>query len=204
MLLLARDGATEYVIVEGADPIPAEQTAAREMAEYLKRVTGAEFRVVAEDPAAKPAKAIYLGWTAFAAGKGIDCAQLGREEWALKSFGNDIVITGGRPRGTLYGVYDFLEKDIGVYWLDRDTEVVPAKADLVLKPLDRRAMPAYGIYDWHGHDPEANRHRSEGRRDREAGRDARAYCACGQIPSRACTDIGHPGRAGPTPAQVRS
>lgn len=43
-LLLARDGATEYVIVTGANPSPAEQTAARELAEYLKKVTGAEFR----------------------------------------------------------------------------------------------------------------------------------------------------------------
>ena len=142
-LLLARDGATEYVIIQGADSIPAEQTAARELAEYLKKVTGAEFRTVAETAAEKPAKAIYVGWTKFAASKGIECARLGCEEWVVRTFRNDLVITGGRPRGTLYGVYDFLEKELGVYWLDRDTEVVPKRPTLALAAIDRRAIPVF-------------------------------------------------------------
>jgi len=145
-VVLTENGSTAYAIVTGANPIPAEQTAARELAEYLKKVTGAEFKTVAESAAEpKPAKAIYLGWTAFAAGQGIDCAKLGVEESVIKTVGDDLVITGGRPRGTLYGVYDFLEKELGVYWLDRDTEVVPKRPTLALAAIDRRAMPAYGI-----------------------------------------------------------
>lgn len=163
VLSLARDGATEYAIVAGAVPIPAEQTAARELAEYLQKVTGAEFKVVAESAAEpKPAKAIYLGWTAFAAGQGIDCANLGQEESVIRTVGSDLVITGGRPRGTLYGVYDFLQKDLGVHWLDRDTEVVPKRAALALAAMDRRTKPVFRIRCilpmWHvlvGRDPTA-------------------------------------------------
>ena len=142
VLALAQGGATDYVIVTGANPIPAEQTAARELAEYLKKVTGAEFRTVAESATEpKPAKAIHLGWTAFAAGQGIDCAKLRVEESVIKTVGDNLVIAGGRPRGTLYGVYDFLEKELGVYWLDRDTEVVPKRPTLALAAIDRRAIP---------------------------------------------------------------
>ncbi|MBU0607402.1 MAG: hypothetical protein KKI08_05920, partial [Armatimonadetes bacterium] len=119
-LRLSEGGRTTYAIIAGANPIPAEQTAARELAEYLEKVTGAEFRTVEETAAEKPVRAIYLGWTAFAAGEGIDCAKLGAEEWVIKTFGDSLVIAGGRPRGTLYGVYDFLENEAGVRWLDRD------------------------------------------------------------------------------------
>jgi len=155
-LVMAENGLTAYAIVTGAQPIPAEQTAAKELAEYLGKVTGAELKIVAESAAEpKPAKAIYLGWTAFAAGHGIDCAKLGVEESVIKTVGSDLVITGGRPRGTIYGVYDFLQKDLGVYWLDRDTEVVPRRATLTINALDRRAKPVFrmrcqgmGIWHW--------------------------------------------------------
>lgn len=144
-LRLSEGGRTEYVIVTGAKPIPAEQTAARELAECLKKVTGAEFRTIEETAAEKPVKAIYLGWTTFAADKGIDCAELGTEEWVVRTLGNDLIVTGGRPRGTLYGVYDFLENEVGVHWLDRDVEVVPRRPTLAVAALDRRAKPAFRI-----------------------------------------------------------
>lgn len=144
-LPLSEGGRTSYVIVTAAAPRPAEVTATRELAEYLGKVTGAEFRVVAESAAKKPGKAIYVGWTEFAARTGINCAKLGSEEWVVRTIGDDLVITGGRPRGTLYGVYDFLENQVGVHWLDRDTEVVPKRPTLTVGPLDRRAMPAFRI-----------------------------------------------------------
>lgn len=142
---LAQDGITEYAIVTAAAATSAEQTAARELADYLGKVTGAEFKTVTEAATAEPAKAIYLGWTAFAADKGIDCAKLGPEEWVVKSFGDDLVITGGRSRGTLYGVYDFLENQVGVHWLSRDSEVVPKRPTLAVGPLDHRAKPTFRI-----------------------------------------------------------
>jgi len=144
-IVLAENGLTAYAIVTGAQPLLAEQTAGKELAEYLKKVTGAEFKAVAETTAEKPAKAIYLGWTAFAASKGIDCAKLGPEESVIRTVGDDLIIVGGRTRGTLYGVYDFLQKELGVYWLDRDTEVVPKRPTLPLNAMDRRAMPALHI-----------------------------------------------------------
>jgi len=145
-LTLAENGTTAYEIVTGAQPLMAEQTAAKELAEYLKKVTGAEFKTVAESATEpKPAKAIYLGWTAFAASQGIDGTKLGVEESVIKTVGDSLVITGGRTRGTLYGVYDFLQKDLGVYWLDRSTEVVPKRPMLALAAIDRRAKPVFRL-----------------------------------------------------------
>jgi hypothetical protein len=148
-LILAAGGKTTFRIVAAANSMPAERTAAVELANYLKKVTGAEFPVVTESGAPVTSPAIYLGWTDFAASHGIDSAGLGAEEWLLRRVGDDLVITGGRQRGTLYGVYDFLERETGVYWLDRDTEVVPNRPELVLGSLNRRAEPAARIRHVH-------------------------------------------------------
>ena len=78
-LTLARDAKTDYVIVQAAKPTPDEQTAAAKLAAYLQTATGSEFKMLAEDPARRPAKAIYVGWTAFAAGHGVDTAKLDSE-----------------------------------------------------------------------------------------------------------------------------
>ncbi len=54
----------------------------------------------------------------------------------------NIAIAGGRPRGTLYGVYTFLEDYLGVRFLTIDhTHVPPVGAWRVVGPLDRSYRP---------------------------------------------------------------
>ena len=62
---LSTDGKPNVTIVLIKDPIPAEQTAARELADYLEKVTGGAFSVVAEPDAPNPGPSIYVGPTSF-------------------------------------------------------------------------------------------------------------------------------------------
>ena len=55
------------------------------------------------------------------------------------------MLAGGRPRGTLYAVYEFLERPIGCHWLDRETEIVPSRPTLAVDALDVRAKPWFWI-----------------------------------------------------------
>jgi len=142
-LELARNGQTDYAIVQSAQPTPAEQFAVEDLGAYLQKITGARFTVVSETNAVLPVRAIYVGWTEFARKQGIDLAALGDEEWIIKSCGKNLVMVGGRPRGTLYAVYEFLEKQVGCHWFDEFTETVPARPDLVLKKMDIRGLPAF-------------------------------------------------------------
>ena len=146
---LSRGGQTEYAIVQGKAPTEAEVFAGQELAAFLRRVTGAEFPLVTEGEMPAGKRGLYVGWTAFAAGKGIDTATLGAEEWVLRTVGEDVILTGGRPRGTLYAVYELLETQVGCRWLSRDAEVVPRRPDLSLPALDVKARPAFetrGVY----------------------------------------------------------
>lgn len=101
---------------------PAEQTAAEELKTYLAQMTGGQCDIVQEAQAVGPG--IYIGPTAFTKKNNIDCATFGKEEWILRATGNSLIVAGGRPRGTLYAVYEMLER-LGVVWPDVNTEAVP-------------------------------------------------------------------------------
>jgi hypothetical protein len=127
---LAKGGKPTVVIVTPEDVIPAEETAALELAEYLKKATGGEFAMAAE-PEHDPAQpAIYIGPTEFAKHHGLDAASWGPERWAMQSAGDSLILVGGQTRGTLYAVYHFLEDVVGVPLVEprRGTRTRPSYA----------------------------------------------------------------------------
>ncbi|NUP98996.1 MAG: DUF4838 domain-containing protein [Armatimonadetes bacterium] len=74
----------------------------------------------------------------------------GPEAWRLKTVGDRLVIAGGRPRGTLYGVYQFLEGEVGVRWWTPWEESVPSRPTLTFDQVDRQGAPKLryrDIYD---------------------------------------------------------
>lgn len=144
VLQLAAKGKTEYVIVEGANAIPAEKHAAKELSSYLQKMTGAKFPVIAEKDAANAKFAIYVGATDFAAKQGIKQNSIGDEEWIVRTVGKNLIVTGGRPRGVLYGAYEFLER-LGCAWFDPITESVPSKPELAVSPFSVRRKPAFKL-----------------------------------------------------------
>jgi hypothetical protein len=140
---LTQDGRSEYAIVLGAQPTEAERFAAEELALFLKRGTDAELAVAAE-PGYSGDHGIFVGQTAFAAKHGADAAGWGEEEWGVRAVDGQLIVTGGRPRGTLYGVYELLERVGGVRFLDARTEHVPhLEAWTVPADLSLRGQPAF-------------------------------------------------------------
>ena len=134
---LADNGHSNYVIVIPADAIPAEQHAAAELRSWLRESTGANFPIVVGTPPADE-PAIFLGCGPEAA----QLAPLAPEEFVIRRAGQHLVIAGGRPRGVLYGVYQFLEDAVGCRWYAPQVEKVPRHAALPVPELDLRAKPA--------------------------------------------------------------
>ncbi len=155
---LTTDGKSGYVIVTPDSPNSAEAYAAAELADFIQRITSASIPVKSEGEF-KGTKAIQVGPTHFAEKNGIDSSKLGGEEWAMKVVGNDLIITGGRPRGTLYGVYEFLETVAGVRFLTAQNTHVPNNPTLTVPgDLSIRGEPAFERREIYmvlnGHGPE--------------------------------------------------
>ena len=99
LLTIARDGKTPYTIVHADPATEPEKKALQELSDFLGRVTGATFPATTESALAGNVRGIYVGWTKFAAQNGIETAKLGDEEWVIRTAGDNLIITGGRPRG---------------------------------------------------------------------------------------------------------
>ena len=149
-LTLSTDGKTKACITLADSASVSEKTAAAELASYLKKVTGAEFPVVKpQETAGRPAIAVGPG-AAKALLPDLDLVKLGEKGLGddgivLKSAGRNLILTGaeGSQRGTLYAVYEFLEREAGVRWWTHTEETVPQKPTLVVAPLDVRYKPPF-------------------------------------------------------------
>ena len=98
-------GAAPYEVAGPDAPKPHEQTAMKELSDYLgKRVAGT-VRV-----GGKEAIVFRVGDTALAQREGLLSSQLPSEKWIVRSFGNEVLLNGGGPRGALFAVYHFLDR----------------------------------------------------------------------------------------------
>jgi len=142
-LILAEDAKTPYVIYVGAGASLPEKHAAEELSAFLSRISGAVFPVRQVDSGSPPTRNAILVGPDLAAAGGIDPAKenLGAEGYVILARDRMLLIAGGRPRGTLYGVYDFLHYLLGVRWLAPDCTVIPKRDRLVLKSFRRRYVP---------------------------------------------------------------
>lgn len=125
-----------------------EQIAVEELMRFLPEISLKKYVLVSEEEAGEAA--IYLGNTAFARKNGVEQDKLGREELVLKSVGEQLIICGGLPVGSLYAVYQFLQEQ-GLYFLSWDgTKTMPAKKEIKLSGYDMRKSPSINsrfIYD---------------------------------------------------------
>jgi hypothetical protein len=143
---LGREAGSCVRIVLADDASQPEQTAARELSEYLGKVTGTPFNVSAEKTAGA-GPAIYVGPTRFAAARGLNASAMDSEAWAVRSGPDFLLLAGGRPRGTLYAVYHFLEDVVGVHWWNPWEETVPSRATLRVEGVSLSGKPAFAYRD---------------------------------------------------------
>ena len=155
-LQLADNGRSEYRIVVAQEPPPSTRYAAEELQRFLEKITGAKLPIVTDAEAAQQ-REILVGRSSRLTGLGIpiDLPSLGKEGYVLRTVGSRLVIAGGEPRGTLYGVYDLLDDHLGCRWFTPQIERIPKTRQLMLPPLDERKTPVFEYretYTWESYD----------------------------------------------------
>jgi len=133
---LIRGGHPVAAIVLAPDAPPAAQLAAYELQWHLRQITGAALPIVRDDP--RPAgTAILVGESAATRARGLRSAEFAPQEYLVRIRPPDSIVLIGRDSpgtqkvdyarretfpdrfsdtGTLYAVYDFLERTCGVRW----------------------------------------------------------------------------------------
>jgi len=147
-LTLVSGGASDYVVIRSPEASPSEQWAVTELVDHLEQMTGVTLPV--QDGAGPPpARAILIGDSPALRSLGVtlDAEALGDDGFRIRTVGDRLIIAGGRTRGTLYGVYTFLES-LGVRWWAPNETHVPMKATVTVGDLDIRQVPALEYRDF--------------------------------------------------------
>ena len=137
VMIISKGRRAAIVLSDGASL--EEMTAAEELSGYIRKLCGAECCIVKEGDTS--GAALYVGETKFAKKNVPEYDKLVAEESVIKTVGGNLILCGGRPRGTIYAVWDFLEKQ-GVVWPSEDYEYVPALENIKVENIDFRRKPA--------------------------------------------------------------
>lgn len=142
-ITIADKGQSPYHIVVAKNPIPSELYAAEELQSYIGRISGTRLPIITDDLPMNIYE-IVLGNNAHLNKLNIhiDFSRLGAEGFLLRTYMNYLLIAGGKPRGTLYGVYALLEEKLGVRWFTPDVEFVPSLDRIELPELNEIQVPA--------------------------------------------------------------
>lgn len=143
---LVVDGNTDYCIILSKDASPSEHWAAGELKQFIYEMSGA-ILPYCPDSANPPEKAILIGESqASLSILGKHSHNIGPEGFLIKTVGDRVVITGGRERGTMYGVYAFLEK-LGCRFLTDTVNKIPKKTSIVVPEMEIVETPAFEYRD---------------------------------------------------------
>jgi hypothetical protein len=142
--VIVQGGRSRYVIVKPDAATLANDYAAKELQGFLRQMTGAELPVVAEARAGgRPAFLVGPCRRSLRAGLGESARQLAADGVMIRSLGRDVALLGSNERGTVYSVYAFLERYLGVRFLAWDCTILPERRDLRLPDMDYRYAPPF-------------------------------------------------------------
>ncbi len=143
-VVLVDNSRPKATIVVGGSASQDERDAARELAAYLGKATGAKLPVAS---AAQPGGVrILVGPSAAPEDVAKKIRQFRAEGFVIRvSPDGTVVLAGNGANGTSYAVYTFLEKFLGIRWLwpGESGEIVPAVRSVRLKPVSIETEPPF-------------------------------------------------------------
>ena len=137
---LFRDGKSDYKIVISASASTSEKTAAKELQQYIEQMSGCLLPITNDLNTSSPR--VIVGYNArLALLTGTMEPAANDESFTYRTVGKDLLIWGGSQRGTMYGVFAFLERELGIHWLTPKCTVLPTHHSWKLRKLNHSEKP---------------------------------------------------------------
>ncbi len=141
-IVLARDGGSSYRVVISRQASETEEYAAKELTYFLGEISGVKLQVIT-DAVQTSGPEIVLGKTSRLSLSDIPAKLRPKKQegYVIYRKGDSLYILGGIPRGTLYGVYDLLEMELGCRFLAPDVNYIPKHSHLSIDFKSRKYDP---------------------------------------------------------------
>lgn len=149
-IILTDNQTSRYSILLPTTATAYEQKAAAVLQDYLLQISGAALPIIKADKHRSPYE-IVLGQNERLdeLGAAINYQTLKDDGFLIKTDSMRLIIAGGNEKGTLYGVYSFLEKYLGCRMYTPTVKVVPAKPQISLGKIHDQQVPAIGFRTTH-------------------------------------------------------
>ena len=142
---IVSNGRSAFTVVVPDGAGACLDTATAEFVSYLEKICGVRLPVKKESETQSSENSVLLGSTAYSE-KIKPSDTVSRDGFLIYSDGSRLLIRGGSERGTLYGVYTFLEEYLGVRWFTPTLEKIPECSDVVINShIDRTVEPSFAL-----------------------------------------------------------
>ncbi len=136
-IVLAEGGRAEVDIVVSKTADRVVRFAAKELRSYLKKISGADFRIIKREILTRTRSKPSIFITINSNPSDID-------SFSIRSKDGHIVINGDKSRSALYGVYEFLEM-LGCRFIEPGREIIPGIQKLSASPGNREYTAAFPL-----------------------------------------------------------
>ena len=149
-ILLTENGSSRYSILLPANATAYEKKAAQVLQNYLMQISGAALPIIPANQHRSPYE-IVLGQNERIdeLSTDINYPSLKEDGFIIKTDSSRLIIAGGNEKGTLYGVYSFLEKYLGCRMYTPEVKIIPEKKQIRLPSINDRQVPVIGFRDTH-------------------------------------------------------
>ena len=138
---LFKDGKSDYTIILFPTASESERTAAEELRQYIQKINGADIPIKT-NYLQNNKHCIYIGFHPFIA-KVIGASKPDNDDdgFTYKTIDDNLYIYGGAARGTMYGVFTFMEKEFGVKWYTKSCTIIPKIKKYALRKITHSEHP---------------------------------------------------------------
>ena len=163
-LQIVRDGTPIATIITEPEPSATVQYAVRELNEHLLLCTGASLPIKTDCESIN-GPTVHIGKTKLTRRLGLDPDSLPPDNWVVRRLDQALILSGGDSNkfnlpigvvsqesdlfayGTIYAVYEFLERVVGVrwYWPGPLGSVLPKQPTLAVARPQWQGAPSYEV-----------------------------------------------------------
>src|SRR4030095_4513165 len=149
-IILAENKSSQYNIVIPKHATTYELRAATVLQDYLIQISGAALPVVTPDKSLK-SREIIIGQNERLdeLTAGIDYRLLKDDGFVIRTDSLRLIVAGGSEKGSLYGVYSFLEQYLGCRMYSPKVKIIPRQNTVTLGNINDRQVPVITFRDTH-------------------------------------------------------